>query len=366
MTSPLIGARVDSNLDVIRVVAALAVLVGHGVTLTAREEIPILGLSMSSLGVMVFFVISGWLIAGSWNRNPNPSVYFVNRALRIFPALIAVTVLTVFVLGPLVTSLSPGEYFTASGTWQYLGNAALWTQFGLPGVFESTPFPGVVNGSLWTLPVEFGCYVGIALLGVVPRRARIWWAAATAVLGIAAFALVSREHISFGAYTSETAMLVAFFAAGAFLRYLADRIGHRRWIRVDVAAGLLVLNILSGYFGPLQHSFVAWVLLPYITLAFGLASTPIIRRASRFGDFSYGLYLWAFPVQQVVVMLVPGIPFIINTAIVTLVTGVLAVASWWLIEKPALGFKLGGAVPPTVVPVEHEHHPAAPIPAAQP
>ena len=119
----------------------------------------VFGIPLTQLAVGVFFVISGYLISGSWERRPQLPRYLTNRVLRIIPGLFLVVVVSAFVLGPLVTTLAAGDYFTDGGTYSYLRNAVLIPNYALPGVFAGNPFPGAVNGSLWTLPAEFACYL---------------------------------------------------------------------------------------------------------------------------------------------------------------------------------------------------------------
>lgn len=108
-----------------------------------------------SIGRIYFFSISGYLIAQSWDNDPNPYRYITRRALRIFPALIANTVLTVFIIGPLFTSLSLSKYFSNSQTWGYFSNIFLYNTYSLPGVFEHNTYPNAINGSLITYGVLY-------------------------------------------------------------------------------------------------------------------------------------------------------------------------------------------------------------------
>ena len=158
-----------NHFHLLRLAAALLVLFAHCFHLLDRAgDEPIgrwfLRLDASLLGVTMFFFISGFLVARSWDTRGNLPEFLVARALRIAPALWLALGVTVFVLGPLFTTLPLPAYFSDPATWKYLAlNAVLRTQYLLPGVFESNPLPGV-NGSLWTIPLEVTLYL---ILGVV-------------------------------------------------------------------------------------------------------------------------------------------------------------------------------------------------------
>ncbi|CAN5234498.1 acyltransferase [soil metagenome] len=331
MTAQVLASRRSNNLDALRLLAALAVIVGHGCVLIGRSDLvpSPFGIGLQGLGVNVFFSISGYLIVGSWERSRSLRAYFSSRILRIFPALIVVVLLSVFVLGPMLTTVSLAEYFRSGQTYFYLRNLLLLPVAELPGVFTSNPFPNAVNGSLWTLGAEFACYLVVPLIGFLPRVLRIpGWVA----FGIASVVLSSVHIEIFDARVESGAFMWVFFAVGAILR-----LGLRREaFRLDVAAFVVVLWLgLLGFF-PEWSALFAWLALPYCVLALGLQSTPVARQASRFGDFSYGLYLWAFPVQQAVVQLLGVLPLGWNLLIVIAITLALAVGSWYLVERPSI------------------------------
>ena len=124
---------------------------------------------LHGFGVLIFFVLSGYLITGSFVRSGNLWRFFCSRALRIFPALILAVFFCAYCLGPLVTTLSVEEYLSSNQTWNYFKyNTLLYDgiRFRLPGVFEELPRSGGVNGSLWTLPIELLMYFYVAVLGI--------------------------------------------------------------------------------------------------------------------------------------------------------------------------------------------------------
>lgn len=328
--------RRSNNLDALRLLAAFGVVVGHAAVLRGKPDaVPALfSIHVHHLGVGVFFAISGWLIAGSWERTRSVPQFVVSRALRILPLLWLVVLLSTFVLGPAVTTLAPGEYLSDPQTLRYLRNLVLLPADAPAGVFADVPYPGVVNGSVWTLRAEVLCYAAVLMLGLLRAR---WQTAGFVALGVASAALVMSGDVSVGgASLSAAAGTWVLFAVGALARLHLPR----RAFRTDAAVAALVLWWAVAAWGGEQVSlYVSWVLLPYVTLSVGLAGWPVARRAARFGDLSYGLYLFAFPVQQLLLHLGPPLPAAVDVLVVTSASLVLALASWHLVERPALDLR---------------------------
>lgn len=144
------------------------VLYGHSfVLLGLREPLFMSWLPLGPLGVFIFFTISGYLVSESWDRDPHLLRFFQRRLLRILPGLAVCVLLTVGVLGPLLTTLPLADYFSNPHTLGYLRTIGLYITYYLPGVFDGNRYPNAVNGSLWSLPVEFLMYIVVALVGVL-------------------------------------------------------------------------------------------------------------------------------------------------------------------------------------------------------
>ncbi|MFB2584792.1 acyltransferase family protein [Herbiconiux liukaitaii] len=351
----------DNNFDFLRIAAALAVIIGHSFALRGNpSSIPIIGgLPIHVVGVDVFFVISGYLIMKSRLGRNTALQFSVNRVLRIFPALIAVVIASIVVLGILFSTLSNGQYFSEMGTWDYLWNILLRPAYALPGVFTDLPYPVAVNGSVWTLPAEFFCYVVVLIIGFLPRRLILPAVVALLLAASIGWLLLLRTGepiVVWGTLLNEATRLWVFFAVGSLIAAFS----RPGFFRLDIAvlASVLWLTLPSLRADP---TVVSWALTPYIVLTFGLASTPVLRRSARYGDLSYGLYLYAFPVQQAVIATIGIIPGALNLVLVTGVTAALAVGSWHLIEKRAMALRFrigGGRVSP--VPTVVEDAPAQP------
>jgi peptidoglycan/LPS O-acetylase OafA/YrhL len=343
--------RRENAFDLLRLVAAAMVLVSHSFPLVGSRE-PTLGeQSLGSLGVLVFFTISGFLITKSWLLQPRLVPFAAKRALRLLPALAVTVALTALVIGPLVTTLPLGTYLTSPGPYLYVfNNVRLATDFDLPGVFANVPFAHAVNGSLWTLPIEVKAYALIALLGLVRvlRRALLPVVALGLVLTLAwpdmrgwtGFA----HHVPGGlgrlGLDQDALRLITVFCVSALLYVVRER--------VPLHGGLLALAValwVASIGTPLET--VAVVLaLPYAVLYLGFRRLGPLAALTRPGDVSYGLYLWAFPVQQCVVSAVGATlsPWGMIALALPITYG-LALASWRLVEAPALRLKRRVAVP---------------------
>lgn len=341
-----------NNFDAIRLLGAVLVLVGHAFPLhnDGAGNPVIWGTTVQTAGVILFFSLSGFLIATSWRLDPRFVPYLLKRSLRIFPALIVLTLSTVFVLGPALTRLPLSEYLASPGAWSYLKNIVLSPVYALPGVFENSPFPNAVNGSLWSLPVEFACYLFVPLFALLPSALRSSAFLACAIAAGVTSALLAENAIRVVVYGTDLAQATSvwpYFMIGAALAYAPKAIP----LRLDVALALFIGGSLLASTLPSVATYVWWLVLPYVAIALGTSRTPVLSRVGRFGDISYGLYLYAFPVQQSLIALMPGLPFSVSVLLTLLVSSALAFASWHLIEKRALTLKPGPSSKTPAVPV---------------
>lgn len=321
----------DSNLfDVLRLGAAALVIVGHAWPLSGMTGVPrFAGISIHHFGVYVFFVISGYLLATSWDRRPHAVPFLIRRCMRIFPALIVVVTVTIIAIGPIATVLPSGQYWGSAETWQYLFNTALFAQYELPGVFETNPTTAV-NGSLWSLGVEFCCYVMLVVTALLGLRAKL--AIRLLLVAIVATGVLTG---TLAGPVRTTAIAVVFFVLGSLL----GRGGTlAQWPVWPALIGLIVIAPLQGWIGVL----LAWIVVTYAVVAIGSRRSRLASVVRKSGDPSYGMYLWGFPVQQILVATVGVQPVLVSVAIVLPIAVVLGYVSWWLIERPSirLGAKL--------------------------
>lgn len=286
----------------------------------------------------IFFALSGFLVAGSLGRSKSLISFLGNRVIRIYPALIVEVALSAFVLGSIFTTLPLSEYFSSHGFHIYLLNALGDIHFNLPGVFLRNPDPNIINAQLWTVPFELGCYLAIAvlfLLGV--QRHRI-----IAPIGACAFIIISlcyryyKHGDNFLVFPNVVPgiVLIGAFLFGVSLFLYRDRVTYSsRILALSVVFCFAVLTFTS-----VGDIFCAPA-FAYITVYIGLCSP---RRISllRHADYSYGVYLYGFVIQQAIAATWAwSHVWYINGIIASLFASVFAACSWHFIEKPALALR---------------------------
>ena len=340
--------RRENNFGMIRLLGAFLVISGHMFILVGKGAPSILWAPVHSVGVAVFFVIGGYLITLSWLREPKWTRYLIKRILRIFPGLIVCVLVTVFVIGPLVTELPVGEYLANRQTWTYLKNCFLWCSFALPGVFLHNPVPGTVNGSLWCLPVEFLMYlivpVYVSLGNKLSASAKKWFYGICTMLIVAAGTIwttwfYETHYVFLGMDLSQMMCIVPFYFVGIWAA-LCRLEGF-----LNLQAAMVVLFLGAGLvYLPAPFTYVCqFFSIPYVILSLALAEKPFFAtcrlfRSGTLPDISYGMFLFSFVIQQLLIQifLTWGIPM--NVWIILLLTllisALLGVLTEQLVEKP--------------------------------
>ncbi|MGR6087513.1 MAG: acyltransferase family protein [Arcticibacter sp.] len=338
--------RHSNNLDAIRLIAALFVLVGHAPAILYNQGFSwdpineLIGMRIQTLGVCVFFVVSGFLVSRSWQQRTSIRGFFLSRLFRIFPALIVVVLLSVFVLGPCLTQLSIEEYFSSPITAKYLQNISLYRMYyNLPGVFEGNPHPGSVNGSLWTLPYEFSCYLLLMVLGilkVIQRRAITTVILLAIIFQYMVFPSAMETIVIpvLGLDFKNLFPLMIYFLSGMLYYQFRDRIkfGVVSWVLCGTGLSLIKTGLLP------QTMFA--FILPFLVFALAFSKKVNMRDVGKYGDFSYGFYLYAFPVQQLIVYLFRTEINVFSMIVLSAAcTFPFAFLSWRLVEKPCLNLR---------------------------
>lgn len=285
------------NFDALRLLGAVMVLFSHAFAITEGTEAnePLFrvfgkGNIAGLYGVFIFFIISGFLITRSFLVGSSVASYLIKRFFRIIPGLVLCVVLTVFVLGPLVTRYSSATYFGSISTYSYAGRTLALTNTsgdGLPGlVFTSNDFGQIINGSLWTLGPEFVCYLGVAVLGAF-RMLRLWSAAALLALGL-------WTHAHPLGFAADLKYLLPYFAAGCMWYFVFPYL-RRAWIWAPFClAGLAAAAALD-------HPAAGFAVFgSYLIILVGTSTTIRLGAVTRFGDLSYGTYLYGWPVEETV------------------------------------------------------------------
>lgn len=337
----------NNNFNLLRILAAAAVLVSHAYPICFGPGTPepldhVLGMSLGTLAVLTFFAISGYFIAQSFHNSRGVIDFSIARILRIYPGLLTVLVLTVFCLGPVFTTSDLVTYFSDRQTLLYTPrNLILWPlQYELPGVFNHNVYPAAINGSLWTLIYEVGCYAMVAAVGLLGltfnRRRFLGFLIAYGVCYIAAIPLLrsSHDHLTI----LRNAHLLSFpFLIGMTLFHFREQLPPRLTSLIILGSASALAYRSAWY----QELFVlAW---SYGIFYLGFLSCQPLQVYNRLGDYSYGMYIYAFPIQQIVAALKQCTPFIMIILSLPL-TLFFAVLSWHLIEKRALAQKAAVSV----------------------
>jgi len=338
--------RYANNFDFIRILAASFVMIGHSSEVLQNVSLPydpgkiLFGFSMQSLGVLIFFIISGFLVTGSFEKRHSWIQFMAGRILRIFPALIVVVLLSVFALGLLITSYPVTEYLSDIRTSNYIQNMTLYRMYYyLPGVFDGNPIGGSVNASLWTLPYEFTCYLYIAFAGFSVYISNRWNSLVLFIVYFISYIFfqeqIDRIVIPILGIDFKTFFIpFLYFLSGSLFYKFRNNISYN-WMGVFVCCIAVLLNRIEL----LHHQFLIPV-IAYLVFAFAFSKSIKLNYAAKYGDFSYGLYLYAFPVQQLIVYFLPVMQDLWLMMLLSfLCTMPCAIASWHLIEKPALSLK---------------------------
>jgi peptidoglycan/LPS O-acetylase OafA/YrhL len=338
-----ISSGTGNDLNAIRLILALIVMVSHAFPLSLGGDGESKGeplfalthgqLTCGSFAVDLFFFISGLLITASWLRSRSMQDYLMKRILRIYPAFIGAVLFTAVVTWIACPAFRPTV--SSASWWMALVKDCLFlTQNSLSnwaGIFPSNPYPGYANGSLWTIPREFQCYLLVAVMGLFclfKRRSVILCLTLTIVLWYAKY-LLAGASVEF-----LDSRFLSFFLMGMGCWLWRDKIPMSPWMALGSFVLLLITSQLKPWFS---------ILLPplggYVILWLGYGMKTDFLAWTRKMDISYGTYLFAFPIQQLVAMhpslRSPWINFVISVPI----TLGLAWISWHLVEKRFLAMK---------------------------
>jgi peptidoglycan/LPS O-acetylase OafA/YrhL len=335
-----IPGSTSNNFDFIRLFLAILVIFSHSYILAtgsyAGEPTTLITHNSATgggLAVAMFFLISGYLVTGSFDHARSVWSYFKKRIMRIYPGFIGVSLFTLLLVFPLASAPLKG-----ATVWSRVGYV-IWNTLSLgelksSGAFLTNAYPNIINGSIWTIRYEFICYIflaGLGLCGVIRSRRAcvIIFALTWAVwIGFSAYAW-NWDRANIDGHFGSLVRFLTLFLAGAVTYLFRDKLEFRySWAAISLAALAAASYIPCGFdlAFPLIGSY----------LTFFLAYNPSIRLGhfARYGDFSYGSYLYAFPIQQLIVLragghMDPMALFFMATPL-TLIAGIL---SWHLIEK---------------------------------
>ena len=332
-----------NNFDFLRFLLAIFVIITHSFALKGMLEnkewllaITDNQLSFSAIGLSGFFTISGYFIYVSLMRSENLKIYFKKRILRIFPGLFVILLLTLLVIP-----------FLYNGDISLLNNSSYWTylprnlslygfQGTVTGVFDNMPYHSI-NGSLWTIQYEFSLYVGLVLLFFIKPFKKLQLFATTVLLVL--MILLYRFNFN-NIYDSQVLQILGihvlnlggFFVAGTVLAQL----NFKKWKHSTVfiiTAILIVASLYFGFYNQIKH-----ILFPVCIMSLGFMPIKLLQRFSDYGDASYGIYIYAFPIQQILIYYIDLelVEFIVCSILLSILMGYI---SWHLVEKRALRYK---------------------------
>ncbi len=338
---PTVEREHFNNFNALRLVLAVLVIVSHAFPLSYggmdREPLGRITTWQDSFGgvaVNLFFLISGMLITASWLRSKSMQNFLFKRILRIYPGFLVAT--TVSILIALV--FNPAfRHSILSRAWVYgfLNDLVFLGSFSMihPSAFSANPLPGAINGSLWTISIEFGCYLLVAVVGLFCLFKRRWLILLFA-FGVWLF-YVARIFLGRVVWQSEPRFLT-YFLAGMLCWLFRDKIIRVLSVPLGVACGAVLL--LSSRFPPLWGVIFPFV-GSYLILSIGTGRRWRFTRWTEKTDLSYGIYLYAFPVQQVIASFPSLRHAVLNFLIALPVTAGLAWLSWHFVEEPFLRMK---------------------------
>lgn len=338
----------QNNFSILRFLAAVMVLAGHMSYLSGNIVPTFLGDQVQIWGVRIFFLIGGYLVSKSWMSDPSIKHYAVKRFMRIWPPLFIFVIIAAFFVGPALSTLSWEMYYKTFflGGCAYLKNLFFYIIYSLPGVFENNIYPNAVNGSLWTLPAEVLMYVLIPIffwlsgykkskknntLTVVFIFALTLWIC-IAQIAVQTFSPTSRWVI----YATDWAQVLAgmpFYFIGIFFSCF----DIKKYLNLQIAI-ILILAYSCFIFTPIFRSITIYLIFPYLIFSFALIDSPSFSNFGKRYDLSYGMYLYGFFMQQIVMFFVSkyslNIDLFILLIICILLTIIVSFASCVFIELP--------------------------------
>jgi len=327
----------------LRMILALGVLLGHSFAVNFGPGIPeplaLFDLTISYAAVNGFFVLSGLLITRSIDRNPDLIRYFSARFLRLYPAMAFMVLVASFVVGPLVSILPITTYLSNSQIWIYICDVLSFgdTSGGPPQIFANNPFSGEWSASLWTLRYEAIAYAGTAILAVLGLSRSRTMMLALFVASISVFVGLRLGLADIPVQLLDLSRFAITYLLGAVLY------GYRDVIRLSWRFGAILasLTLVFGAFG----SFASYEIMFNFTISaalllIGFATLPGIKKPlSRMPDFSYGVYIWQWPVMQFLWYFGLARDPLTTMVFAIPISVIIGALSWYTIEKPMLAMK---------------------------
>ncbi|MBN9382549.1 MAG: acyltransferase [Chitinophagaceae bacterium] len=331
----IIASDKQNNFQLLRLIAAVMVMENHSHLLLydkTRDAYNSLYFHISHLGLPSFFFLSGLLVTQSLDHSSSWKHFLWKRILRIYPAACLSVLAAALIMGPVVTTLPLKEYFLSPLLYRYLATCSLLhISFLLPGVFSHSVLGSpAVNASLWTVSMELKLYIGLLLTWQIPVvwRKRLW-----PPLIIAAIVCYTWKVQYIPVFYRPWFTFGVQFLSGTLCYHYKDKI-------IIPSYGMILIPLLI-LFSIWLHIwlYTAYLLIPALVICAGAFAVPWIKKITPKPDLSYGIYVFAFPVQQLVAnYLHPAGPLQMLTLSLIAVCP-LAILSWYAVEKKALQLK---------------------------
>lgn len=325
-----------NNFDFIRFMASVLVIESHSTQLTgigiSYVKLLTKSVSLGNLCVDVFFMVSGYLILASYLRISNTRNYLIARALRIYPGLIIAVLITSLVIVPFIIPTTLEDYYKDHSTWLYLLNAIMPLSemiSNINGFNTGTHniYSPVVNGALWTIGWEIKCYFLIIILSLVQLlRHRL-------VILISTIALLLLYNFY---YNIDAFRFYSLFMTGMCFYLFRDKIAFNNKLLTILSVSSL---IISCYFGVIFDVIFA-ISGGYLLFSFAFNPKVKLNNFGKYGDFSYGIYLYGFFIQQILIILNNGkMDNVLNFILALPIAILCGILSYYLIEKPCIRLK---------------------------
>jgi peptidoglycan/LPS O-acetylase OafA/YrhL len=318
-----------NNFDVLRLILASIVVLAHCFDLSREPALSWVGDVISSrVAVEGFFAMSGFLIVASYDRSSSLRSYLTKRARRILPAYWAACGFAI-VLGAVMSALPVLQYISSASTWKYVAATLSFATFlhpSLPGVFADNPTVGAVNGALWTIKVEVMFYLAVPVVAWLCRRVGRYVTLGSIFAASIAYRVIC-ETLGRDSLAMQLPGQMAFFVVGALVHYHRTEFAkYARWMWTLGGA---------AYLGDMFVGFIAFraVGIAVLTLCVVLLVPPL-KGPTKYGDFSYGAYVFHFPIVQTCVALgLFRVDARLGVATVACCVAGTAVFSWFVIER---------------------------------
>lgn len=321
--------------NALRIAAASAVVFSHHFHITGTKPPSWLHSDMvGGVAVMTFFTISGYLVTLSWLREPQAIAFAGKRLLRLWPGMLVAVLLDVLLFGAVFTSLPLRDFLLHPDTLEHWRNLLLVEAFvNLPGVFAANPLAGLMNGPLWTIPMELMCYAVLVSVGVLGGL-RWRWVGSTLALGYMVYFWTMRNADLTGTM-EHWFEYPAYFAFGSLLALNRSAfLAHAQ----RVLALLVPVAALIFFGAKLEHA-AGLLLLPPLLVYLGTRRARVFAWLHRRGDPSYGIYVLGCPIAQAVQAVCPQLHFFPSLLLALVLATAAGYASWHGIEAPALRLK---------------------------